>query len=111
MESVNGGTWNIVSICKCGNPVRAAGQRYCTSCHAEYMRKWRKTHRLEGEALKKSNARSYANTYLRRGLLKKEPCIECGSPDSEMHHEDYNKPLEVIWLCRKHHLKRHREER
>lgn len=40
---------------------------------------------------------------VRNGTLKKTPCIECNEPKSEAHHEDYYKPLEVIWLCRKHH--------
>lgn len=57
----------------------------------------------------KSNARSYAKVYLKRGLIKKTPCVECGNEDSQMHHEDYTKPIEVIWLCRKCHMERHRE--
>jgi hypothetical protein len=36
----------------------------------------------------------------------KEPCVACDSEKSEMHHEDYSKPLEVWWLCRKHHMRR-----
>lgn len=55
--------------------------------------------------------RSYANVYKRRGKLTQEPCSECGSPDSQMHHHDYTKPLEVEWLCRKCHLKRHKDSR
>jgi len=27
----------------------------------------------------------------------------------EMHHEDYDKPLEIIWYCVYHHGQRHRE--
>lgn len=39
------------------------------------------------------------------GKLKREPCF-CGNPKSEGHHSDYSKPLEVTWLCRKHHIER-----
>lgn len=45
------------------------------------------------------------------GLLKKQPCTRCGSDRSQGHHEDYSKPLEVIWLCALHHAERHREIR
>jgi len=57
----------------------------------------------------KSNARSYANVYLRRGKIKRRPCSECGSAEAQMHHEDYRKPLEVTWLCRACHLRMHAE--
>lgn len=46
--------------------------------------------------------------YLRRGKLKKAPCQTCGDEDSEMHHADYGKPLDVKWLCRSCHLDVHR---
>lgn len=38
----------------------------------------------------------------RNGSLVKGICF-CGSTKVEAHHEDYSKPLEVIWLCKKHH--------
>jgi hypothetical protein len=43
-----------------------------------------------------------------RGLIKQKPCEICGIQKSEAHHPDYNKPLEVIWLCSKHHGELHR---
>ena len=46
-----------------------------------------------------------------RGKLKRQPCEICGSSKSDGHHEDYGKPLVVRWLCRKHHMERHRMER
>jgi ribosomal protein S27AE len=37
------------------------------------------------------------------GKLKKGKCEVCGSTDVVAHHDDYSKPLEVRWFCRKHH--------
>jgi hypothetical protein len=43
------------------------------------------------------------------GSLKKLPCENCGMERVDAHHEDYTKPLDVRWLCRKHHKARHAE--
>jgi ribosomal protein S27AE len=37
------------------------------------------------------------------------PCIRCGEEKSLAHHEDYDKPLEVMWLCQPCHKQRHKE--
>jgi len=71
------------------------------------MREWRKTNRLSGEALRRANARSYANTYLGRGKLQRQDCETCGNTESEMHHPDYDRPLDVVWLCRPCHVALH----
>jgi len=44
---------------------------------------------------------------MRAGQLKRQPCIICGAEQVDAHHVDYLKPLEVVWLCRKHHLALH----
>lgn len=44
---------------------------------------------------------------LRDGYLLKMPCSICGSKRSHAHHPDYNKPLDVIWLCASHHKEWH----
>ena len=42
------------------------------------------------------------------GLLKEQPCEVCGAAHAiHAHHEDYSKPLDVKWLCAKHHGELH----
>lgn len=75
------------------------------------MRLWRKTHFMSTEQIRKDIARSIAGVYKRRGKLERKPCEACGSAESQMHHDDYNKPLDVRWFCRPCHLGLHRAER
>lgn len=51
-------------------------------------------------------ARSELRKAVRNGNVIKQPCW-CGNPKSQGHHPDYSKPLEVIWLCSKHHSQKH----
>jgi hypothetical protein len=73
------------------------------------MREWRKTHRLTPEQRFRANARSYVNVYIRRGKIQRQPCEVCGGK-AQPHHEDYSKPLQVRWLCRRHHVRHHHPE-
>jgi hypothetical protein len=72
------------------------------------MRNWRKSHPLTASQRKRDNARSFVSTYLKRGKIKKLACEVCGCSESQAHHEDYNKPLEVIWLCKACHKAIHK---
>ena len=45
---------------------------------------------------------------LRRGLLKKTPCLVCGVENVEGHHPDYSRPMDVVWLCTPHHKEVHK---
>lgn len=40
---------------------------------------------------------------VKTGKLKKDKCRDCDRIDTQGHHPDYSKPLEVIWLCPPHH--------
>jgi len=44
---------------------------------------------------------------VRNKVIFKTPCEVCGCAKVEGHHVDYSKPLQVIWLCRKHHSEVH----
>jgi uncharacterized protein YodC (DUF2158 family) len=67
-------------------------------------------------ALKKINAVYLVGQAVRRGELTPQPCQVCGenpvnkngSRGVHAHHDDYDKPLEVIWLCALHHGQIHR---
>lgn len=48
------------------------------------------------------------NNAVRHGRLVRGPCEVCGEKKVDAHHDDYTKPLDVRWLCRKHHLELHR---
>ena len=45
------------------------------------------------------------------GSLLKSPCERCGDLNTLAHHEDYDKPLDVMWLCQPCHKQRHKELR
>jgi hypothetical protein len=53
-------------------------------------------------------ARGQVTAAVSRGDLKKLPCEVCGSEvDIEAHHEDYERPLDVRWLCKADHERAH----
>ena len=69
------------------------------------VRKWRKIKEYKKKnppgGSKAWNAVSRA---LKRGDLKKEPCVVCGDPNVHAHHPNgYDNPLDVMWMCRSCH--------
>ena len=83
--------------------------------HRQKSRKYRE----EGKKYKKSDYKKWllqnpekkkahmeVKNALRSGRMHRHPCCICGNK-AHAHHEDYSKPLEVIWLCPKHHGERH----
>ena len=60
----------------------------------------------------KRRAKAILRNAVKSGKIKKKSCAICNRTDIEIHghHPDYNKPLEVIWLCEGHHLALHQIE-
>lgn len=102
-----------------GNPVVSG------KMNAEYFEGYNKTYYKKPEVLqrKKLQAREYRKNpelkikfdardavtkALKKGTLKKQPCQVCGA-NAQAHHPDYTKPLNVVWLCRKHHIEEHKK--
>lgn len=68
--------------------------------------------RAKREYLKRNPAKRKAtvaaNNAIRDGRLIKHPCEICGEVRAQAHHDDYSKPLDVRWLCTKHHAEWHK---
>lgn len=43
------------------------------------------------------------------GVITRIPCEVCGDKKSHAHHDDYDKPIDVRWLCAAHHSARHQQ--
>lgn len=65
---------------------------------------------IKRNPLKRSAQNKLARA-IRSGDLKKEPCEICGKSGAHAHHDDYRKPLDVRWLCPKHHAQIHKNLR
>lgn len=97
----------------------------CKECWSEYKRnyssqyrkknpevgrvsvlKWKQRDRKNKQNKSIVSARVFRA--IKAGLIKKEPCCVCGAVKSIGHHNDYNKPLVVTWLCPAHHQAWHR---
>lgn len=82
---------------------RAEGKAYIVT--REEKREIQKRYRKKYP--EKNRARLKVQDAKRAGKMKCEPCSVCGATRAEAHHDDYSKPLDVVWLCTKHHAERH----
>jgi hypothetical protein len=55
-------------------------------------------------------ARRKLNEAILHGTIDKKPCAVCGDLKADAHHFDYDRELEVIWLCRRHHALLHKSQ-
>jgi hypothetical protein len=67
-------------------------------------KKWAEANKL------KRKAHSKVSNAIRDGKFEPKPCEVCGQK-AQAHHDDYSKPLDVRWLCPKHHGEHHVEMR
>lgn len=62
---------------------------------------------LDEEGKRKKRARGALNDAIRSGRMERQPCEVCGAEKAHGHHDDYNKPYDVRWLCAAHHAEVH----
>lgn len=117
----------VTLICECGKIKTSTRKFYCEECivirklnrNREAARKRRKLLKQDGfilpaprltdnEKVIRKAARDYLNRLVKQGIVKRLNCEVCGSDKNiEAHHEDYERPLDVKWLCRVHHDEHH----
>jgi len=95
------------------------GHNYlCRECKKKQLKKYRNSKNgratrhdeiIKYKAKNRDNFRAYTALYraIKKGIVSKMPCIVCGEP-AFGHHENYSKPLDVIWFCPKHHSDLHK---
>ena len=71
--------------------------------HKEQTKMWRSADKRRNQC---HNAVARA---IKSGELTRLPCIRCGETKSLAHHENYDEPLNVVWLCQPCHKQRHKE--
>jgi hypothetical protein len=69
----------------------------------EVTKKWRE------EDPKRVAAHNAVARAIKSGKLTRGLCERCGAEKPYAHHEDYNKPLDIMWLCQPCHKQRHKE--
>lgn len=69
----------------------------------EIIAEWRKVDK------RRSACHSAVARAIKNGTLIRQPCIKCKDEKSLAHHEDYDFPLNVMWLCQPCHKQRHKE--
>lgn len=89
------------------------GQTFCRRCHREYMRERRRAGLeppLTPEQQARQRSRSLLNMAIDRGDIVRGACELAGDDCHgriEGHHDDYDLPLDVRWLCVAHHKAHH----
>jgi hypothetical protein len=109
-----------MSLCnQCGKRPKYKNRGKCYECayaHQKALRMANGTYVQKYDPAKyaasdkeKHKARVAVRNAIRNGrLVKATECSECGSDQLiEAHHEDYSKPLDVVWLCSTCHGRKH----
>lgn len=62
-----------------------------------------KAYREDPRLRARHEARWLVHRAIASGKLLRMPCEGCSSSPAQAHHDDYNKPLEIRWLCTRCH--------
>ena len=108
------GHLNICKLCTCK---RVTKHR---DANVERIREYDKDRPVRNGTLKaieawdtkypmKRKAITTVGNAIRDGKITKKPCEVCGATKVHAHHDDYDKPLDVRFLCSVHHRAWHKK--
>lgn len=89
------------------NVCKACNRQKCASFYKRNKGYFKSYEQSDDYKMKRS-ARNKIKNAIARGVVKRQPCEVCDTPNAEAHHEDYELPFDVAWLCREHHAEQHR---
>lgn len=92
--------------------LRATATIYAIPNKTRYNKYMRISHsKDEGQGWLQDWAHQIVSDRVRRGkLFKPNKCADCGVECSpHAHHSDYQKPLDVLWVCRRCHANIHKQ--
>lgn len=86
----------------------------CLNCERKRKKKYYEENKhlfviRDSHLTDKMKARNKVRVAIARGKLKRGDCEVCGAPNGDGHHDDYTKPMDVRWLCKRHHSLEHRK--
>jgi len=87
-----------------GEEIKACNRDYRANHRKRIAAYWRDYYRTHA---KEEGARSKVRRAKMTGKLVAEPCEQCGATKTEAHHDDYDKPLDIRWLCSGCHKRLH----
>ncbi len=89
---------------------QAANPERANECRNAWRKRNAERVAAAGRDWEKRNPHKYAahkklRYAVRKGEVSKKPCEVCGTKKNiYAPHDDYSRPLDVRWLCRKHHM-------
>lgn len=94
---------------------KGKGSYLCRSCNTELCRRYRAkdvgraaNQRAVAKYVAANKVRQHA--WVAARTLPKQPCEVCGADKYvHKHHDDPSKPLDVMYLCPRHHKQRERQ--
>lgn len=93
----------------CGKERKYNETGYCKKCNNIRSAKWKREHPKTGEDLHKYKIRQLTRYAIIKGYIKQLPCEVCGTNENvEAHHESYDDPFNIRFLCRNHHREHHK---